>query len=238
MIKAVAIDDEPPALAIIDTFCKQFEFLSLEKTFTDTTGAQKYLEKNMVDLLFLDINMPAISGMDFYKLLQQKPMLIFTTSYSEYALESYNLNAVDYLLKPFTLERFGIAVTKAKQMYEMAHKVKAAEASSFLMLKVDYGMVKVVLSDILFIEGLDNYLKIYLQDQPPLVVRFTMKSLAEKLNENEFVRVHRSYIVPVNRIESIKHRIITIGNEEIPIGKIYEEQLKAILVKKSLNKLQ
>ncbi|MBS1744571.1 MAG: response regulator transcription factor [Bacteroidetes bacterium] len=237
MIKAVAIDDEPPALAIIDTFCKQYDYLSLEKAFTDTAGALKYLEKNTVDLLFLDINMPAISGMDFYKLLQQKPMLILTTSYSEYALESYNLNAVDYLLKPFTLERFGIAVTKAQQMYEMVHKVKAADASKFLMLKVDYGMVKVVLSDILFIEGLDNYLKIYLQDQPPLVVRFTMKSLAEKLNENEFVRVHRSYIVPVNRIESVKHRIIAIGNEEIPIGKIYEEQLKAILDKKSLNNL-
>lgn len=235
MMKAVAIDDEPLALEVIDTFCKRFDFLSLEKTFTDTAAAQKYLEKNPVDLLFLDINMPAISGVNFYKSLEHKPMLIFTTSYSEYALESYDLNAADYLLKPFTAERFGKAVMKAHQIYNLVHNATVAEASKYLMLKVDYGMVKVVLSDILFIEGLDNYLKIYLQGQPPIVVRFTMKALAEKLNENEFVRVHRSYMVAVNRIESVKHRIITIGDEEIPVGKIYEEQLKTVLDKKSLD---
>jgi DNA-binding LytR/AlgR family response regulator len=234
MMKAVAIDDEPLALEVIDTFCRRFDFLSLEKTFTDTAAAIKYLEKNPIDLLFLDINMPAMSGMDFYKSLQHTPMLIFTTSYSEYALESYDLNAVDYLLKPFTPARFGKAVMKARHIYDLVHNATVAEESKYLMLKVDYGVVKVVLSDILFIEGLDNYLKIYLQNQSPLVVRFTMKSLAEKLNENEFIRVHRSYIVAVNRIDSIKHRIISISNEEIPVGKNYEEQLKVVLNKKRL----
>lgn len=235
MIKAIAIDDEPLALEVIDTFCNRFDFILLEKTFTDTAAAMKYLDKNPVDLLFLDINMPAISGVEFYKSLLHKPMLIFTTSYSEYALESYDLNTVDYLLKPFTLQRFGKAVTKAQQIYNLVHKASVDEDSKYLMLKADYGLVKVVLSDILFIEGLDNYLKIFLKDQPPLVVRFTMKALAEKLNENEFVRVHRSYIVAVNRIESIRHRLITIADEEIPVGKVYEEQLKSILSKKSLN---
>ncbi|WP_447641887.1 MULTISPECIES: LytR/AlgR family response regulator transcription factor [Chitinophagaceae] len=233
MIHAVAIDDEPLALEVIDTFCKRFDFLSLKKTFTNTTDALRYLEKNPIDLLFLDINMPAVNGIDFYQLLPHKPMLVFATSHSEYALESYDLNAMDYLLKPFTFVRFGKAVMKAQQAYNLVHNATVTEASKYLMLKVDYGMVKVTLSDILFIEGLDNYLKIHLQNQPPLVVRFTMKALAEKLSEMDFIRVHRSYIVATHHIASVKHKIITIGNEDIPIGKLYEEQLKAVLARKS-----
>ncbi|MDE1192643.1 MAG: LytTR family DNA-binding domain-containing protein [Arachidicoccus sp.] len=233
MIKAVAIDDEPLALEVVDTFCKRFDFLLLEKMFTDSASALKYLEKNPIDLLFLDINMPAVSGVDFYKSLLHKPMLIFTTSHSEYALESYDLNTVDYLLKPFSFGRFEKALAKARSIYDLVHTATIAEASKYLMLKADYGIVKVVLSDVLFIEGLDNYLKIHLQDRPPLVVRMTMKALSEKLNENEFIRVHRSYIVAVNHIDSLKHKIINIGNEEIPVGKIYEEQLKTILNKRS-----
>lgn len=233
MIRALAIDDEPLALEVIDTFCKRCDFLTLEKAFTDTAGALKYLEKNSIDLLFLDINMPAVSGVDFYRSLQHKPMLIFTTSHGEYALESYDLSAIDYLLKPFTFKRFEKAVSKARQIFDLVHNATVAEEARYLMLKVDYGIVKVVLSDILFIEGLDNYLKIHLQGQPPLVVRFTMKALAEKLNEQEFVRVHRSYIVAVNRIETVKHKIITLAAEEIPVGKMYEEQLRAVLDKKS-----
>lgn len=228
MIKAIAVDDEPLALELIETFCKQFEFLQFEKSFSKTGVALQYLEKNTVDLLFLDINMPAMSGIDFYKSLQHKPMLIFTTSYSEYALESYELDTIDYLLKPFTLSRFEKAVSKANEMYNMVHNATVAEQSRYLMLKVDYGVVKVVLTDILFIEGLDNYLKIHLQNQSPVVVRLTMKALMEKLNEKEFVRVHRSYIVPFNRIESYKQKVITIGAEEIPVGKNYEEDLKAV----------
>lgn len=233
MIKAIAIDDEPLALEVIDTFCKKCDFLSLEKTFTNTADALKYLEKKPIDLLLLDINMPAMNGMDFYRSLQHKPMLVFTTSYSEHALESYDLNAIDYLLKPFTFARFEKAVLKARQAYDLVHNATVTEESKYLMLKADYGIVKVILSDILFVEGLDNYLKIHLQNQPPLVARFTMKALAEKLNENDFIRVHRSYIVAISRIESVKNKIITVANEEIPVGKIYEEQFKAALNKKS-----
>jgi DNA-binding LytR/AlgR family response regulator len=229
MIKAIALDDEPLALELIEAFCKKFDFLQFEKGFTNTAAALQYLKKNPVQLLFLDIKMPAISGIDFYKSLPHKPMLIFTTSYSEYALESYDLNAVDYLLKPFTLSRFEKAIEKAKEIYNLVHHATVAEQSKHLMLKVDYGVVKVVLADILFIEGLDNYLKIHLQNQLPIVVRMTMKILLEKLNEKEFIRVHRSYIVPINRIESVKQRIITIDGEEIPVGKHFEQQLKVLL---------
>ena len=180
--------------------------------------------------MFLDINMPAISGIDFYKSLQHKPLLIFTTSYSEFALEGFELDAIDYLLKPFTINRFEKAVSKANQVYNLVNN-SAGNQSKYLMLKIDYGMVKVLLSDILFIEGLDNYLKIHLQNQLPLVVRLTMKSLLEKLDENEFIRVHRSYIVPVDKIKSIKQKLIQIGDEEIPVGKNYEENIKVILNK-------
>lgn len=233
MMKTIAVDDEPLSLELIEAFCRNFNFIRFEKGFSSTAEALQYLAKNPVDLLFLDINMPAMSGIDFYRTIQQKPMLIFTTSYSEYALESYELGAVDYLLKPFTLSRFEKAVLKANELYNLVHNAAMDKQSKYLMLKVDYGMIKVILNDILFIEGLDNYLKIHLQKQMPVVVRLTMKALMDKLNENEFIRVHRSYIVPLSRIESIKQKIITIAGEEIPVGKNYEDNLKAILNRES-----
>jgi DNA-binding LytR/AlgR family response regulator len=233
MIKLIAVDDEPLSLDIIEMYCKDLEFLSYEKGFTRTNDALKYLEKNPVDLLLLDINMPSMSGIDFFRSLQHKPMLIFTTSYSEYALESYDLGAVDYLLKPFTLERFEKAVQRANEVFNLVHHASASAKAKFLMLKVDNIVTRVILADILFIEGLDNYLKIHLQGQQPVVVRLTMKSLMEKLNEKEFLRVHRSYIVSVNHIESIKQKMISIAGEEIPVGKNYEENLKPLFNKYS-----
>ena len=233
MIKTIAIDDEPLSLELIETFCRRFDFLQFEKGFYNTAAASIYLEKNEVDLLFLDINMPAVSGIDFYKSLRNKPMLIFTTSYSEYALEGFELDAIDYLLKPFTTTRFEKAVLKARARYNLVHNATVAEQAKYLMLKVDYGMVKLVLADILFIEGLDNYLKIHLHNQSPIVVRLTMKALLEKLHEKEFIRVHRSYIVPINRIEWVKQKMITVAGEEIPIGKNYEDNVKAMLDKEN-----
>lgn len=233
MIRVIAVDDESLALDIIEMYCKSVEFLSYDRGFTRTSDALQYLESNQVDLLLLDINMPSISGIDFFRSLQHKPMLIFTTSYSEYALESYDLGAVDYLLKPFTLERFEKAVQRVNEVYTLMRHASDAEKAKFLMLKAEYGVIKVALANILFIEGLDNYLKIHLEGQSPVVIRMTMKSLMEKLNEKEFLRVHRSYIIAVNRVESIKQKIITIGGEEIPAGKNYEESLKALLNKYS-----
>jgi len=228
MIRVIAVDDEPLSLDLVETYCKNVEFLRYEKGFTGTTSALQFLERNPVDLLFLDINMPSMSGIDFFKALDHKPMLIFTTSYSEYALKSYDLGAIDYLLKPFTFERFKKAVDRAHETYNLIFKASIAEKAKFLMLKADLGLVKVMLNDILFIEGLDNYLKIHLRNQPPVVVRLTMKNLMEMLNEKEFLRVHRSYIVAVDHIESVKQKIITISGEEIPVGKNYEDKLKEL----------
>lgn len=231
MIKVMAVDDEPLALDLIETYCKSIDFLRFEKGFTGTSSALQFLEKNPVDLLFLDINMPSMSGIDFFKSLDHKPMLIFTTSYSEYALNSYDLGAIDYLLKPFTFERFKKAVERANETFNLIFNASISEKAKFLMLKADLGVVKVPLNDVLFIEGLDNYLKIHLRNQVPVVVRLTMKTLMEMLNEREFLRVHRSYIVSINHIESVKQKIITIAGEEIPVGKLYEDKLKALFNK-------
>jgi len=222
MIKAIALDDEPPALEIIDAFCARTALVELVKTFTRTGEAFSYLEKFPVDLIFLDINMPSLSGIEFYRSIPQKAMVIFTTSYSEYAVESYNLNALDYLLKPFTFKRFEQAVTKANEYYRFQHQQEPSD-DRYLLLRIDYGLVKILLDDILFIEGLDNYLKIHLHEQKPVIVRMTMKALQEKLPSTGFIRVHRSYMVPLARIEAVRNKMIFIGEEEIPIGTSYEE---------------
>lgn len=222
MIKAIALDDEPPALEIIETFCARLDNIELVKTFTKTSEAFSYLEKFPVDLIFLDINMPSLSGIEFYKSITQKAMVIFTTSYSEYAVESYNLNAVDYLLKPFTFKRFEQAVQKANEYYRFTTQQETQD-EKYLLLRIDYGLVKILIDDILFIEGLDNYLKIHLHNQKPVVARMTMKAILEKLPATSFIRVHRSYTVPLSRIEAVRNKMIFIAGEEIPIGTSYEE---------------
>ena len=231
MIRVIAVDDEPLALDLIEAYCKNVDFLRFEKGFTGTVSALQFLEKNPIDLLFLDINMPSMSGIDFYRSLDHKPMLVFTTSYSEYALESYDLGAIDYLLKPFTFERFKKAADRVKETFNLIFNASISEKEKFLLLKADLGLVKVILKDILFVEGLDNYLKIHLRNQTPIVARLTMKALVEMLNDTEFLRVHRSYIVAIDHIESVKQKIITIAGEEIPVGKNYEDKVRAVFNK-------
>jgi DNA-binding LytR/AlgR family response regulator len=224
MIKAIAIDDEPPALEILENYCRRTEKVELMKVFTSTSRALEYLEQFPADLIFLDINMPAISGLEFAKRIPQQSMVIFTTSYTEYAVESYSLNAVDYLLKPYTFARFQQAIEKA----EAVQRFQQNERQQYLILRVDYSLIRIALPDILFIEGLDNYLKVHVRNQSPIVVRMTMKALQEKLPENEFVRVHRSYIVAIGKISSIRNKMIFIGEEEIPLGTSHEKVFYAL----------
>jgi len=222
MIKAIALDDEPPALKVVESFCSRVDFIDLVKTYTNPEDALKHLAKFPVDLLFLDIKMPSVSGIQFRKKIPEDIMVIFTTAYSEYAVEGFNLNAVDYLLKPFTYERFLQAVNKAGDFYKFYHHYEPA-VHQYLFVRADYSLVKVFLSDVLYIEGLDDYLKIHLTDRKPLVARMTMKGMLEKLPEKEFVRVHRSFIVPLARIEKVRNKMIHIKGIEIPIGSSYEK---------------
>jgi DNA-binding LytR/AlgR family response regulator len=168
--------------------------------------------------------MPSISGLDLAKRIPQQSMVIFTTSYTEYAVESYSLNAVDYLLKPYTFARFQQAIEKA----EAVQRFQQNERQQYLILRVDYSLIRIAMPDILFIEGLDNYLKVHIRNQSPIVVRMTMKALQEKLPDNEFVRVHRSYIVAIGKISSIRNKMIFIGEEEIPLGTSHEKAFYAL----------
>lgn len=233
MLTAIALDDEKPALEVIEAFCNRIDFINLQKTFSKTAEAHRFLAEFPVDLLFLDINMPAQTGVDFARSIvgnATSAMVIFTTAHSEYAVESYELNAVDYLLKPFTFERFEQAVQKANDYYRLLHQSDQTTHTQ-LVLRADYSLVNVTVADILFVEGLDNYLKIHLVNRKLVIVRLTMKALLDKLPAREFVRVHRSYIVPIGKIQSVRNKLITIGDNEIPLGSRYEGDFYAVFGK-------
>jgi DNA-binding LytR/AlgR family response regulator len=227
MIIAIAVDDEPPALKVVENFCKKVDFIDLVKTFTKPHEAVKYLSKFPTDLLFLDIRMPSVSGIEISRLIPKDIMVIFTTAYSEYAVEGFNVNAVDYLLKPFTYERFMQAVSKAHDFYNFYHQQESA-LQQYMFIRADYSLVKIMLEDILYIEGLDDYLKINLVGRKPLVARMTMKAILEKLPEKDCARVHRSFIVPLARIEKVRNKTIYIGEIEIPVGSSYEEDFTRV----------
>jgi len=220
MIRAIAIDDEPPALELLENFCGLTDFISLQKTFTRPGIAIEYLQQNDIDLLFLDIQMPSITGIDFVKTVKPSLPVIFTTAYSSYAVEGFNLNAVDYLLKPYTYQRFLQAATKARDLHLL--QSTTSKANTYLTVRADYSLIKILTSDIQYIEGLDNYLKIHLTNTKPILVRMTLKSILEQLPENEFIRVHRSYIVPLTHVKNVRNKTIYIGNTEIPISNNYE----------------
>jgi two-component system, LytTR family, response regulator len=222
MIKAIALDDEPPALELIKKYCRQTGYIDLQKSFTRTEEALRYLKNYPVDLLFLDINMPSVSGLTFREMVPPGTMVIFATAYSEFAVEAFNLNALDYLVKPFTFERFLQSAEKVKSHYRFIHQ-HASHRQENLSLRVDYSLMKVPLSKIIYIEGLDDYIRIHVRDQKPVIARITMKAIQEKLPKHEFTRVHRSYIIPLNKINFVRKKTVYIDKYEIPVGICYEE---------------
>jgi DNA-binding LytR/AlgR family response regulator len=231
MIKAVAIDDEPLALNIAKAFCEKIDYIDLVRTFTEAGAALKFLKEHPVDLLFLDINMPVISGIEFYKMLPGDTIVIFTTAHSQYAVEGYNLNAIDYLLKPFEFNRFQKACEKAKDYLDYV-RMKETAAPQHIFLRVDYSMTKVMLADIQYIEGLDNYIKIHFVNGKTLLVRMSMKGMIELLPANEFIRVHRSYIIPKSKVTAERSKTIFLGTIEIPVGTNYVEEVQQLFRQK------
>lgn len=229
MIKAIALDDEPLALEILQNLCTDIEYVDLQKVFTKSEEAFKYLRKYPVDLLFLDINMPSISGLDFYKKLPHKTMVIFTTAYSEYAVEGFTLNATDYLLKPISLSRFQQAMEKAFQQWKTQNQNLEQQ---YLFIRADYSLIKILFSDILYIEGLDGYLKIHIQNQKTIVARMTLKAILQKLPVAEFIRVHRSFIISISKVQKIRNKVIHIEQAEIPISASYETAFNDFLNQK------
>lgn len=227
MMTCIALDDEPLALDLLQAYCAQTPFLDLQKTFTQASEAAKHMTKFPVDLLFLDVNMPDISGIDFYKGLPQQTLVIFTTAHSEYAVEGFNLSAVDYLLKPFGYERFLQAARKAQEHHQHLLASNNPEVQ-FLFVRSEYSLVKLALDEILYIETLDDYLKIHLNGRKPVLTLMSMKTMLEKLPPKRFIRTHRSFIVSLDRVEAVRGKMIQLGPAEIPIGSTYEtEFLKA-----------
>lgn len=222
MIKAIAIDDEPLALNVLKNFCKRNSKVELLHTFTDADKALEYLADNKTDLLFLDIKMPSKNGLQLYKQLPQKISVIFTTAYAEYAVEGFNVSALDYLLKPIAYERFEQAIDKA-----VAYN-NAGTDKLYMFVKADYSMKKVNFADILYIRSVDNYMKLHLVNDKPILTRMNIKDLLEKLPEG-FLQVHRSYIIPIDKVTSFKNRKLMIGEEEIPVSTSYADMLEAAL---------
>jgi len=223
MIQAIAIDDEPLALTVIQSLCAKSDSIALHKTFTQPTEALKYLRKFPVDLIFCDIQMPSMTGISLVKALPQNTMVIFTTAFSEYAAVSYELNAIDYLLKPINQKRFNQAINKALEYYDYINQKDKSEEKN-IFVRADFSLVKIPVADILYIEGLADYLKIHIKDLKAIVVRMPMKDMVEKLHSSDFIRVHRSYIIPFNKIEAVRGTTIYIGDMEFPIGKTYHNE--------------
>src|SRR5687767_11977040 len=188
MIKAIAIDDEPLALTVIKSLCNKSQTINLQKTFTQPNEALKHLRRHPTDLIFCDIQMPAMTGINLVKSLQQNTMVIFTTAFAEYAAVSYELSAIDYLLKPINQKRFTQAITKAQEYFDYINK-NDPSSDKCIFVRADFSLIKVPLADILYIEGLADYLKIYIKDRKTVVARMSMKDMMEKLNSTDFIRV-------------------------------------------------
>ncbi|HLN55247.1 MAG TPA: LytTR family DNA-binding domain-containing protein [Bacteroidales bacterium] len=231
-INTIAIDDEPLALGLVAGYVEKTPGLKLAGKFDDPLAAAEFLTAHAVDLIFLDIQMHDLSGIEFARMIEKGPKVIFTTAFEKYALEGYKLEAVDYLMKPFSYEEFLVAVNKARKLITLEQQATAViEANNqFLFLKSDYKIRRINFEDILYIEGLKDYVKVFIQNNPkPVLSLTTLKLLETKLPPEKFMRVHRSFIVNLEKIEIIERSRIVFGKEYIPVGDQYKEKFQEFL---------
>ena len=236
MIRCIAIDDEPLALQQLVAYIRQVPFLELAAHCQSALEARDFLEQNSVDAIFCDINMPDLNGMDFVESLTAPPLVVFTTAYSEYAVEGFNVNAVDYLLKPFGLQKFQRAANRLRERLSVTAPV-AEEDDSVIFLKTDHRVVKVSIPDIRYVEAMSEYLKVWIDGQPkPVITLLSMKKMEERLPDY-FMRIHRSYIINLNKIQEVNKNRVTLDlNTELPIGDLYKDNLQAYVDTKFLGK--
>ena len=228
-MNCIAIDDEPKALEVIERYCQKSDIVNLKATFRQPVKAIEFLNREKTDLIFLDINMPDINGIQLIAALPDKPMVIFTTAYSTYAVESYSLSAVDYLLKPITFDRFLVAVNKALGLFLMKNKETAKnDTADSLFIKSGPQTYHVKTSDILYLEKEGNYITVHLKDKN-ILIRENMGDIFSLIPPGDFIRVHKSFVVAIKHISMIEVHQLTINGEKIPIGSTYRDQLKAKL---------
>lgn len=221
VLRCIAVDDELPALDLLAAYISRIPQLQLLQTFDDAISAGEFLRSNAVDLLFVDINMPDITGIELVRSLPEKPMVVFTTAYKKFAYEGFELDAVDYLLKPIDFTRFSKAAAKAQEYYDFK-KSNSHVDSGYLFVRSEYRVVKISLADIDFIESLEDYIKIHLSSDKPVMTLMPLKKVLEKLPPDKFRRIHRSYIVNTAKVRSVLHRKVQLNNsKELPISESY-----------------
>ncbi|MDG3581827.1 LytR/AlgR family response regulator transcription factor [Galbibacter pacificus] len=232
MIRCLAIDDEKLSLDLLVDNIRRAPYLQLIARCKNTYEAAEVLQYEEVDLIFLDIQMPGLNGLQFLKTLTEPPMVILVTAYEQYALDGFALDVVDYLIKPVALERFIKACNKAKSLYDL-RQAKANQSMvepPHFFVNVEYSLVKIIVDDIRFVEGMKDYIKIHLDtSERPVITRMSLKAIIEKLPAELFVRIHKSYIVCVPKVTSIKRDFVLIGHQGIPIGESHKENVTKIL---------
>jgi two-component system, LytTR family, response regulator len=226
-MKCIAVDDEPLALALLQDNIRQVPGLELVASCSTAMEALKVLNEQEVDLIFLDIQMPGLTGLQLLQSLSVKPMVILITAYEKYALEGFNLDVIDYLVKPVPFERFLKACNKATDFYRLKKNLLAESQTwpEYFFVNAEYGLVKIVFSDIHLIEGLKDYLKIHLGETKPLIIRMSLKAIEEKLPPGKFFRIHKSYIISVKHITTIRKNSVFLGDLELPLSDMYKDGL-------------
>jgi two-component system LytT family response regulator len=240
MINCIAIDDEPLALELLEDNIAQVPYLNLVGKCSNAIDALKLLKEINVDLVFLDIQMPGLTGLQFIQSLTVKPMFILVTAYEKFALEGFNLNVVDYLVKPVSLERFIRACNKAQELFELKRGnvlPDERKEEDYFFINVDYSLLKVMYNNIMWIEGLKDYIKIYLSENAkPIVARLSLKSLEDELPTTTFMRIHKSYIISKNFISSVKKSSVLLDNKtELPVGENYKDRIEELVSRRKLD---
>lgn len=232
-MNCIAIDDEPLALGLLEDNISKVPFLNLVATCNNAFEAMEVLQKENVDLVFIDIQMPGLTGLQFIASLEKKPLVIFITAYKQYAVESYDLDVVDYLVKPVALERFVKACNRAKELYELKSgkgDASAGPTKDHFFVNADYSQVKIKFDDIIWMKGYGDYIKFHLKSADhPLVVRTSFKELERELPHDKFIRIHKSYAVAVNEITAIRKNSIFLGDKELAVGETFREQVEKLL---------
>ncbi len=224
MLRCITVDDEPLALDLLEDNIRQIPFLQLIKQCKNAFEATEVLQNEKIDLIFLDIQMPGLTGLQFVKSLPTRPMVIFITAYKNHALEGYELDVLDYLVKPVSFERFLKAVNKAQEYHALKNASMEDPEKEFIFVYAKYNLVKIHFRDITYVEGLKDYIKIFISHEVnPIITRMSMKALEEKLPAKKFMRIHKSYVVATDKILSIRNNIIKLNNAEIPLGDYYKE---------------
>ncbi len=241
MIRCIIIDDEPLALQQMEGYIKNLPYLELVSSCQCALEAKEIIENDKIDAIFCDINLPELNGLDFVKSLDNPPMVVFTTAYSEYAVEGFQLNAIDYLLKPFGFEDMKRAAEKIKRRYDAGRtlqEVSKIDEDDAIFLKTEYKIVRINISQIRYVEAMSEYLRIYLADSSrPIIVLLSMKKMEERLPSRTFMRVHRSYIINLKMIREVSKNRIVIGDDiDVPIGDSYRDQFNAYINSKFLTK--